>query len=116
MKVPDEFQANPQFRSWLEHFIEDKVDEVLKNDDAIAEAHGSGPLDQLQQRNFGRCLAKAIEGLPDREQLVLSLYYDDELNLKEIGHVLGVSESRVSQIHSQAALRLRARLSDWWEA
>ena len=91
-------------------------DEVLKNDDAIAEAHGSGPLDQLQQRNFGRCLAKAIEGLPDREQLVLSLYYDDELNLKEIGHVLGVSESRVSQIHSQAALRLRARLSDWWEA
>lgn len=90
-------------------------DEVLKNDDAIAEAYANGPLDQLQQRNFTRCLAKAIEGLPDREQLVLSLYYDDELNLKEIGHVLGVSESRVSQIHSQAALRLRARLSEWWE-
>lgn len=90
-------------------------DEVLKSDDAAGESYASGPLDQLQQRNFTMCLAKAIEGLPDREQLVLSLYYDDELNLKEIGAVLGVSESRVSQIHSQAALRLRARLSEWWE-
>lgn len=91
-------------------------DEVLRGDDAIAETNVSGPLDQLQQRNFRTSLAKAIEGLPDREQLVLSLYYDDELNLKEIGAVLGVSESRVSQIHSQAALRLRSRLSDWWES
>mgnify|MGYP003117068956 CR=1 FL=1 len=47
------------------------------------------------------------------KKLVLSLYYDDELNLKEIGKVLGVSESRVSQIHSQAAARLRSRLKDW---
>lgn len=46
---------------------------------------------------------------------MLSLYYQEELNLKEIGAVLGVSESRVSQIHSQAALRLRGRLSDWRE-
>lgn len=90
-------------------------DEVLKSDDTAGESFASGPLDQLQQGNFRMCLAKAIEGLPDREQLVLSLYYDDELNLKEIGAVLGVSESRVSQIHSQAALRLRARLSEWWE-
>ena len=44
---------------------------------------------------------------------MLALYYDEELNLKEIGQVLGVSESRVSQIHSQAALRLRTRLADW---
>ena len=58
-------------------------------------------------------LAEAIEDLPEREKLVLSLYYQEELNLKEIGAVLGVSESRVSQIHSQAALRLRGRLSDW---
>lgn len=91
-------------------------DEVLRGDDAVAEINASGPLDQLQQRNFRTSLAKAIEGLPDREKLVLSLYYDDELNLKEIGAVLGVSESRVSQIHSQAALRLRSRLSDWWQS
>lgn len=91
-------------------------DEVLRGDDAVAEINASGPLDQLQQRNFRTSLAKAIEGLPDREKLVLSLYYDDELNLKEIGAVLGVTESRVSQIHSQAALRLRSRLSDWWQS
>jgi len=53
---------------------------------------------------------KAIQRLPEREQLVLSLYYERELNLKEIGEVLGVSESRVCQIHSQAALRLRAMI------
>ncbi len=71
------------------------------------------PFDGLRQENFKRELASAIAALPEREKLVLSLYYDDELNLKEIGEVLSVSESRVSQIHSQAALRLRARLSQW---
>ena len=58
-------------------------------------------------------LANQIQQLPEREQLVLSLYYDEEMNLKKIGMVLGVSESRVSQIHSQAAMRLRARMVDW---
>jgi RNA polymerase sigma factor for flagellar operon FliA len=58
-------------------------------------------------------LARAIDNLPPREKLVLALYYDEELNLKEIGEVIGVSESRVSQIHSQAAMRLRSRLADW---
>ncbi|ATX77299.1 MULTISPECIES: RNA polymerase sigma factor FliA [Reinekea] len=66
---------------------------------------------QTDQMN-GR-LITAIKALPEREQLVLSLYYDEELNLKEIGAVLGVSESRVSQIHSQATLRLRSKLRDW---
>ena len=71
------------------------------------------PMDQIQKRDFQRCLAEAISTLPEREQLVLSLYYDDELNLREVGEVLGVSESRVSQIHSQAALRLRSKLEEW---
>lgn len=71
------------------------------------------PLEGLSSDAFRRSLAEAIEDLPEREKLVLSLYYQEELNLKEIGAVLGVSESRVSQIHSQAALRLRGRLSDW---
>ena len=71
------------------------------------------PLEGLASDNFKASLVGAISDLPEREKLVLSLYYQDELNLKEIGAVLGVSESRVSQIHSQAALRLRGRLSDW---
>ena len=71
------------------------------------------PLDGLASDSFRSNLVAAIEQLPDREKLVLSLYYQEELNLKEIGAVLGVSESRVSQIHSQAALRLRGRLSEW---
>ena len=67
----------------------------------------------MEEGGFQNQLATEIDNLPEREKLVLSLYYNEELNLKEIGAVLGVSESRVSQIHSQAAMRLRARLSDW---
>ncbi len=55
-------------------------------------------------------LAEVIEGLPKNERLVLSLYYEQDLNLKEIGEVIGVSESRVSQIHSQAMHRIKSRL------
>ncbi len=62
---------------------------------------------------FQQALARTISNLPEREALVLSLYYNDELNLKEIGAVLSVSESRVSQIHSQALVRLKARMQDW---
>lgn len=62
---------------------------------------------------FQSALAQAISGLPEKEALVLSLYYDEELNLKEIGQVLSVSESRVSQIHSQAVIRLKQRLREW---
>lgn len=71
------------------------------------------PLHDLQKIRFRTMLAEAISQLPERERLVLSLYYDEELNLKEIGAVLGVSESRVSQLHSQTMLRLAARLSAW---
>ena len=71
------------------------------------------PVAHTEKDAFKLALANAIESLPEREKLVLALYYDEELNLKEIGEVLGVSESRVSQIHSQAAHRLRGRLRDW---
>jgi RNA polymerase sigma factor for flagellar operon FliA len=91
-------------------------DDIMEGDDSAIElAAGElpGPCDGLQRSTFKAHLAKAIEGLPERERLVLALYYDEELNLKEIGEVIGVSESRVSQIHSQAALRLRSRLTEW---
>ncbi|MBI5451334.1 MAG: RNA polymerase sigma factor FliA [Gammaproteobacteria bacterium] len=71
------------------------------------------PFDGVQRDDFKRALAEEISKLPEREKLVLTLYYDEDLNLREIGSIIGVSESRVSQIHSQALIRLQARLSDW---
>ena len=59
-------------------------------------------------------LADVIRTLPEREQLVMSLYYQDELNLREIGEIIGVGESRVCQIHSQAVSRIRARMEGGW--
>lgn len=91
-------------------------DEVVDNGDGSVdqlENHSENPYAEIQSDAFKEGLAKAILTLPERERIVLSLYYDEELNLKEIGAVLSVSESRVSQIHSQAALRLRSRLTEW---
>jgi len=73
------------------------------------------PLRAVTDANFRVSLAEAIDGLPEREKLIMSLYYQDELNLKEIGKVLGVTESRVSQLHGQAVSRLKARLAGWRE-
>ncbi|MGI1677452.1 MAG: RNA polymerase sigma factor FliA [Cellvibrionaceae bacterium] len=71
------------------------------------------PLEHVQKESLKNSLAAAMMTLPERERLVLALYYDEELNLKEIGEVIGVSESRVSQIHSQAALRLKSKMLSW---
>ncbi|MFN9066939.1 MAG: sigma-70 family RNA polymerase sigma factor, partial [Bdellovibrionales bacterium] len=68
------------------------------------------PLNQLNVKVVKDIVAKAIEELPERQRLVLSLYYFEDLNLKEIGQVLRVTESRVSQLHAQAVQRLRAKL------
>ena len=73
----------------------------------------SEPEQETQVSDFQAALVNAIKILPERERLMMGLYYNDELNLKEIGEVLGVSESRVSQIHSQTIIRLRSKLSDW---
>ena len=94
------------------------LDESLDGDDEhigleFKDPDAQEPASELGASALRAALAVQITKLPEREQLVLSLYYDQELNLKEIGQVLGVSESRVSQIHSQAAARLRTRLSDW---
>jgi RNA polymerase sigma factor FliA len=86
-------------------------DESSPSDHARDE--GPGPFDHIEEAGFRGALATAINGLPEREKLVLSLYYDEDMNLREIGEVLEVSESRVCQIHGQALVRLRARLSEW---
>ena len=77
------------------------------------ERQSNQPYENLQKENFKAGLAEAIKGLPERERLVMALYYDEELNLREIGEILGVSESRVCQIHGQSLIRLRARMEDW---
>ena len=71
------------------------------------------PFRDVVDEDFRAALAEAISNLPERERLVMSLYYDDELNLKEIGAALRVSESRICQIHGQALVRLQARLAGW---
>jgi RNA polymerase sigma factor for flagellar operon FliA len=71
------------------------------------------PSENVEKEKFKNALAQAIASLPERERLVMSLYYREELNLRETGEVMGVSESRVCQIHSQALVRLKARMVDW---
>jgi len=66
------------------------------------------PLDALEDAAVRKALVQAIEGLPEREKMLMALYYEEDLNLREIGEVLGVTESRVCQLHSQAIARLRA--------
>lgn len=70
------------------------------------------PQSQLMARQMLDSLTEAIEGLPEKERLVITFYYYEELNLKEIGAVLDLSESRISQLHSQAIVRLRAKMKN----
>ncbi|MDP2325977.1 MAG: RNA polymerase sigma factor FliA [Gammaproteobacteria bacterium] len=70
------------------------------------------PSTELEAEEFRQAITDAIRALPEREALVMSLYYEEELNLKEIGEVIGVTESRVCQIHGQALARVRARVHD----
>lgn len=69
------------------------------------------PHRHAMQNDLLNQLTQVISGLPEKERLVLSLYYEQDLNLKEIGKIIGVSESRISQIHTEATLRIRSRLS-----
>ena len=71
------------------------------------------PLALLQDRRMREALVEAIKNLPEREQYVMSMYYEHDMNLKEIAAVLGVTESRVCQLHSQSIARLRVKLREW---
>jgi RNA polymerase sigma factor for flagellar operon FliA len=76
-------------------------------------ADASNPLALLQDRRMREALVEAIKSLPEREQYVMSMYYEHDMNLKEVSAVLGVTESRVCQLHSQSIGRLRAKLREW---
>jgi RNA polymerase sigma factor FliA len=71
------------------------------------------PLERLHDEKFRAALVKAIDALPEREKLLMGLYYEQDMNFREIAAVMEVSESRVCQLHSQAVARLRGRLKDW---
>jgi RNA polymerase sigma factor FliA len=79
--------------------------------DTIEDTSGPQPSQVLDHTELREALGEAIARLPEREKLVITLYYYEELTLREIGEVLGVTESRVSQLHTKAILRLKARLA-----
>ncbi|MDX2295028.1 MULTISPECIES: RNA polymerase sigma factor WhiG [Streptomyces] len=80
--------------------------------DTLEDTAADDPVEVAEDRELRRLLARAINTLPEREKTVVTLYYYEGLTLAEIGHVLGVTESRVSQIHTKSVLQLRAKLAD----
>jgi RNA polymerase sigma factor for flagellar operon FliA len=91
------------------------IDTMEENtqDAAIPSSSEITPEEALGQGEYRQQLTESIRQLPEKEQLVMSLYYDDELNFREIGEILDVTESRICQLHGQALLRVKARMSDW---
>ncbi len=92
-------------------------EDMLDDDDGdFLERHladaSNEPSKLLEDENLRQRLAQGIEALPEREKMMMALYYEQDLNLREIGEVMGVTESRVCQLHSQAVARLRARIFD----
>jgi RNA polymerase sigma factor for flagellar operon FliA len=85
-------------------------DEFTSLSDLIEDTHTLGPALQVEQHEMTALLSAALERIPERERLLLSLYYQEELTMKEISRVMNVSESRVCQLHMQAVLRLRSAL------
>ena len=91
------------------------IDTMDDEDNAVFKAtdDGPSPFDSVSKQSFQSTLSEVITSLPDREKMVMALYYDEELNLREIGSVLDISESRVCQIHGQALLRIKSRMNEW---
>ena len=79
--------------------------------DTIEDPHSVEPGGEIEKTELKELIGESIASLPEREKLVITLYYYEELTLREIGEVLGVTESRVSQLHTKAILRLKARLA-----
>ena len=96
---------------YLEDMSGDEGDEDFL-DRHVAD-HANNPMAMLQDHRMRAALVNAIKNLPEREQYVMSMYYEHDMNLKEIAVVLKVTESRVCQLHSQAIARLRVKLRDW---
>jgi len=96
-------------------YLEDMSGDDGDNDylDRHVADEGVNPLAQLQDQRMRQALVDGIKTLPEREQYVMSMYYEHDMNLKEIAAVLKVTESRVCQLHSQSIARLRVKLREW---
>jgi len=116
LKMPlDEYQdllgdGNGHQLVYYEDFHETDGNENFLDRHLVDES--GDPLRGLLESGFRTAVVEAINALPEREKLLMGLYYEQDLNLKEIGAVMGVSESRVCQLHSQAMARLRSRLKE----
>ncbi|MCX8086965.1 MAG: RNA polymerase sigma factor FliA [Rhodocyclaceae bacterium] len=88
------------------------LEDIAEEDEDYLDRHAAGvspdPLELLEEEDLRQALVAAIAQLPEREKLMMALYYEEDLNLREIGEIMGVTESRVCQLHSQAVARLRA--------
>ena len=115
MKLPDYQELLAKVRGTQLVFLEDMSGD--EGDEDFLDRHvadaDANPLARLSDRKMREALVAAIENLPEREQYVMSMYYEHDMNLKEIATVLGVTESRVCQLHSQSIARLRSRLREW---
>jgi RNA polymerase sigma factor for flagellar operon FliA len=91
------------------------IDTMEENaqDTSIPSSSEMTPEEAFSSDEYQRQLAEAVRQLPEKEQLVMSLYYDDELNFREIGEILEVTESRICQLHGQALLRIKSRMAEW---
>ena len=114
VEIADRMEITPEELNKL--LQETDVYNVVSLEEYLEEVKGiagmGSPSRELEESELKEELIKSIEELKEQERLVISLYYYDELTLKEIGYVLGVTESRVSQIHSKAILKLRGKLEN----
>jgi RNA polymerase sigma factor for flagellar operon FliA len=83
------------------------------NDSVMPNSIESTPEESFAELEYQRQLVNSIKQLPQKEQFVMSMYYDDEMNFREIGEVLDVTESRICQLHGQALLRIKAKMAEW---
>lgn len=105
-------QSNQYYFSSLDETVPLADGEPVRLGDMIPDPASPDPLDIIEREESKRLLVKAIEELPEKDRVVLSLYYQDGLTLKEIGKVMDISESRVCQIHKRALIRLRTKLEE----
>lgn len=114
MELEEYFQMLAEVHSYAFMSLDDSWQDDEGNTvsllDMLEDTTAKNPQNQLIKKQMVDSLGDAIDMLPEKERLIITLYYYEELNLKEIGEIIGLTESRVSQLHSQAVLRLRAKL------